>query len=59
MAVQNFHSLINGRTQNEVVANGMLRKVSGSKGESKRSSKKISEIKTSTFFFPDKQRPDD
>jgi len=33
VAVQNFVPLIHGRTQNEVVANGMLRKVRGSKGE--------------------------
>jgi hypothetical protein len=33
VAVQNFVTLINGRTQNEIVANGMLRKVRGPKGE--------------------------
>jgi len=33
VAVQNFVSRINGRLQNEVVANGMLRNVRGPKGE--------------------------
>jgi len=33
VGVQNFISLINGRTQNEVVANWLLRKVRGPKEE--------------------------
>jgi len=33
VAIKNFVPLINGRTHNEVVANGMLRKVCGAKGE--------------------------